>query len=177
MLLRRFKSDRRGAAAVEFAFIAPLILMFYYGMAEASQGLLANRRTGHVATVVGDLVAQSGQITQTELTDVFKVGASIFKPMPTAPLGMRVTSIQIDANGTPTVLWSSASGTGVTALPNGAINGIPPTLLTPNTALVRSDTSYTYTSAIQKMLPRPIALSHTLYLRPRAYVAVTLKAN
>ena len=33
--------DRRGSAAVEFAFIVPIVLALYFGMVEATQALLA----------------------------------------------------------------------------------------------------------------------------------------
>ena len=33
-LLTRLRGDRRGVSAVEFALIAPVIIVFYFGLAE-----------------------------------------------------------------------------------------------------------------------------------------------
>ena len=41
MLTRNVLRDRRGSAAVEFAFIVPIVLALYFGMVEATQALLA----------------------------------------------------------------------------------------------------------------------------------------
>ena len=56
-MLNRFARDRRGSAAVEFALIIPVVMLLYFGMAETTQALLANRRVSVIATAVGDLTA------------------------------------------------------------------------------------------------------------------------
>jgi Flp pilus assembly protein TadG len=39
--LNRWRRDRRGVSAVEFAFIAPVLILFYFGVAELCSALLA----------------------------------------------------------------------------------------------------------------------------------------
>ena len=56
--LARFRSDRRGVAAVEFALVAPVLIAAYLGMAELTLGLMTARQTSHLAATVGDLAAQ-----------------------------------------------------------------------------------------------------------------------
>ena len=41
---RRFLGDRRGVSAIEFAFIAPVMILMYFGVAELTQGMMAERR-------------------------------------------------------------------------------------------------------------------------------------
>lgn len=169
-MLKRLARDRRGSAAVEFAFIAPVVLLMYYGMVEASQGLLANRRAGHVATAVGDIVAQDGQTTIAQVNEIFDIAGAIFRPLPTNTLSIRVTSIKIETDGTQTVLWSQTKG----SLPvlSGTVTDVPPAMVVPGAGVIRADTAYTYTSPLQKMLPEPIRMSHTTHMKPRAYVPV-----
>ncbi len=57
-LLKRLLQDRRGVSAIEFALIAPVMITIYFGLIEFSQGYMAERRAGHVASMVADLVAQ-----------------------------------------------------------------------------------------------------------------------
>jgi Flp pilus assembly protein TadG len=42
--LSRFWRDRRGVSAVEFALIAPVLMIFYFGMAELTEAMMAQRR-------------------------------------------------------------------------------------------------------------------------------------
>ncbi len=55
--------DQRGVAAVEFAFIAPIMLIFYFGMVEISLAVEADRNLSHAASLVGDLTAQDEVVT------------------------------------------------------------------------------------------------------------------
>ncbi|WP_309645213.1 pilus assembly protein [Phenylobacterium sp.] len=170
-MLNRLLRAREGSAAVEFAFIAPVMLLFYFGLVEVSQALLANRRASHVATAVGDIVGQNGNTTIAEVDQIFDIAGVIFRPLPTATLSTRVTSVRIEANGAATVLWSQSHGS-LTAL-SGTLNDVPATFVVPGRGLIRADTTYTYTSPLQELLPNPITLSHTTYMSPRNYVAVT----
>lgn len=163
-MLRRFSRDHGGSAAVEFAFIAPVMLLMYFGLAEMTQGMMASRRAHHVASTIGDLVTQSPSMTQASMDDVFLIGDAIIKPFPTGTLSMRVTSIKADAGGTPQVVWSKTKGN---YAPKTTAGGLPAGLLTPNESVVMAETTYTYTSPIQQTLPQPITFGATYYLKPR----------
>ena len=81
--LEAFRRDRRGVSAIEFGFIAPVILTIYMGLAELSEGLTAQRRVSHVSSALGDLVAQSDVVTVASLTQTdqhMKALADIIAP-------------------------------------------------------------------------------------------------
>ncbi|OYX13649.1 MAG: pilus assembly protein TadE, partial [Brevundimonas diminuta] len=78
--LRRLLRDRRGVSAVEFALIAPVMITIYFGLIEFSQGYMAERRASHVASMVADLVAQSGGTNIEDLNGVFAIGDMIMRP-------------------------------------------------------------------------------------------------
>ena len=106
----RLIDDIRGVAALEFALLVPILCLLYVGMAEVTQGAMAERRTAHTASTIGDLVAQSSSVTQAGVTQVFSIGAAIVYPYPTDSLKMRITSVVADAQGKTTVVWSQGSG-------------------------------------------------------------------
>lgn len=164
-MLNRFFRDRHGSAAVEFAFVAPLMILFYYGLAELTQGMMADRRTSHVASVIGDLVAQDTQVTQTDMTDIFNVGKAVVAPFPTGSLSMRITSVKADSSGSPKVVWSKTSGT-MTVL-TGTVSGLPAGLIAANESVIMAEATYVYTSAIQKTMPTPLTFTQKYYLKPR----------
>lgn len=170
-MLRRFRSDRRGVAAVEFALLAPVVIVTYCGLAEVSIAMMAERRAAHTASVIGDLVAQSSSLDTTQLNDIFSVATAIMAPFPSAPLKLRVTSVTADSTGSPKVSWSQ--GSGITAMTKTAtVVGFPPNLLVAGDSLVQADVQYTFTSPLQYVMHNPIVFSDTFYLKPRAGGAV-----
>lgn len=175
-MLRSWRRDERGVAAVEFALTVPIMILLYCGMAELTMAMMAERQAAHSASVVGDLVAQTTQIKVSEVNDVFTVGSSILKPFPSATLQLRVTSIKADAQNVPRVVWSMGQGMG--PLTSGAaVTGLPANLIAVNESVIRADMSYTYTSPLMQVLPNPMTFSNSFYLKPRRSPEVTLVAG
>ena len=75
--LSRLAGDRRGVSAVEFALIAPLMIAFYFGLAEFCQGYMSQKRLAHSASAIADLVAQTDVVTKDETDDILAIGATI----------------------------------------------------------------------------------------------------
>ena len=171
---RRFWRDRRGASAVEFALIAPVLILLYCGMAEMTQAMMAQRRLSNIAASIGDLTAQASQTGPTRTTDIFNIGAIIMSPFPTTELRMCVASVVSDATGKNTVAWSQASVSGMTNCPaKGAIlTDVPAAVLSANQSVILARAAYVYSSPIQLVMPRQLTFNRTLYLRPRRVDAV-----
>lgn len=170
--LNRLRRDKRGVSAVEFALIAPAMIAFYFGLAEITQALLAERRAGHAASAIGDLVAQSSSITSSEITDIFSIATTIMKPYPTTSLKMRVTSVSANASGTTTVDWSSAQG-GLTAYSTGAAITVPSGVIAANQSVIVSEVQYSYDSPVDFFMPSAVQFDRKFYLRPRKSDKVT----
>lgn len=164
--LKRLGRDRRGVSAVEFALIAPAMIAFYFGLAEITQALLAERRTGHAASAVGDLVAQSSSVSGTDLTDIFKIAQTIMKPYPSAGLKMRVSSVT-NTSGTTKVDWSSADG--LTAFQAGHIlTDVPAGVASSGQSVILSEVEYTYDSPVEFFMgANGVTFKRKFYLRPR----------
>jgi Flp pilus assembly protein TadG len=165
-MLRNFRKHEGGLAAIEFALVAPIMILLYLGMAELTMAMMAERQAAHSASVVGDLVAQSTTMNAAQLGDIFNVGAAIMKPFPATSLNFRVSSIKADVNGAPKVVWSQGHGLG--ALAAGATSsGFPANLLLPGDSVIEADVAYTYTSPLMQVLPAPITYRNSFYLKPR----------
>lgn len=177
-LFKRFRGDRRGVSAVEFALIAPLMILFYSGLTELCQSLIAERKASHVASAVGDLVAQSESVTSaaagsgpTSLQDIFDIGGSIMAPFDTSTLQMRVTSVTANAQAIGKVDWSVGYG-GYAALVKQATVTLPMTLSAGDSVIMAED-KYSYNSPIGFVLPKVQNYSEVFYLRPRRSNQVT----
>jgi Flp pilus assembly protein TadG len=173
-LFHRFRQDRRGVSAIEFAFIAPVLILIYFSVAELCQALLAERKVAHAASAVGDLVAQVPTITPSGLTDVYNAASSIVAPFPLSPMQIRVSSVTTDANNNATVAWSNAQNT--SALAKGSSITLPTNLLTANQSVIVSEVKYSYTSPINYWFKNAINFDQVFYLRPRQSSTITCAA-
>jgi len=169
--ISRLAEDVGGVAAVEFALLVPILCLLYFGMAELTQGVMAERRTAHTASTIGDLVAQSSSTSQAQVTQIFSIGAAIVYPYPTAPLKMRITSVVADANGKTTVAWSQGDGLG--ALAKGAAVTVPANLIAANQSVIMAEADYTYTPAVGYVMKAAVPFNEIYYLRPRLSDQVT----
>lgn len=177
-LFRRFGRDQRGVSAVEFALIAPMMVLLYFGLAELCQALIAERKASHVASSVGDLVAQSESVVAassgsgpTGLADIFAIGNSIMAPYATSTLQIRVTSVTANATAVPKVDWSVGYG-GYAALVKQATVTLPMTL-NAGDSIIMSEVKYRYNSSIGYVLPKVQDYTEAFYLRPRRSDKVT----
>ena len=170
-LWRKFKRDKRGVAAVEFALLAPVMILLYFGVVELCQAIISDRKANHVASAVGDLVAQSDTVSTSDLSDIFSIGATIMAPFPTSSLEMRVTSVTANGSGTPIVDWSVGYG-GFSAMSKGATATLPMTLASGD-SVIMAESQYQYTSVVQYVLPHALTYNNAYYLRPRRSAQVT----
>lgn len=106
--LSRLLADRRGVAAVEFAFIVPVLLCMYLITMEASQAIEVNKKVSRIGSSVADLITQQGEITPQEVVAIMKIGTSIIQPYNRSQPEIEVTAIQLGTEATPIarVAWS-----------------------------------------------------------------------
>jgi Flp pilus assembly protein TadG len=169
-LLRRFRRDRKGVSAVEFALIAPLLIACYFGLAEMCGAMMAERKASQIASEMGDLVAQGTTINTAGINDIFSVATTVMVPMPTATLNLRISSITSDSTGKIyTVAWSKTQGAWATSVPAT----VPSGLIGPNGDIIKSEVQYTYASPVADFIKTPVTFNEVFYLAPRQSAAVT----
>ena len=171
--LRGFWRDRRGVSAVEFALIAPMLVLFYCGMAELTQAMMAQRRLNHLASSIGDVVARTPELTDARLNDVFHSGDTLMLPFSTGNLNLCLVSVVSDATGKDTVDWSEKYPTGATIDCPGAELDIDAGVLPASQSVIMSKASYGYDSPLKFIVPTQIVFRRTLYLRPRLSDKIT----
>jgi Flp pilus assembly protein TadG len=162
--LLRFLRAREGVSAVEFALLAPVLIVMYFGLAELSQAFMAQRRTQHTASTIGDLVAQARSVSSSDLTDIFTIGKLVMKPFTTTGMTQRISSVTM-TGGVAKVDWSS--GSGISARSTGSSVTVPANLMTNGESIVMAEVSYVYHSPADEILPNAITFNQTYYLRPR----------
>ena len=170
--LGRLAHDRRGVSAVEFALIAPTMILLYLALTEFSQVYMAERRAGHAASMMTDLVAQSATATAAGIDQTFGIGEVIMRPFSSDQLSMRVSSLTMKPDGKITVDWSRNNNNKLTRL--SEVKEIPPNLIAPNESLIMGEISYRYRLSIgESLIDREFVLERKYYLRPRTVNTVT----
>lgn len=107
MVANKFKHDKRGVAAIEMAFIFPLMVAMFVGMVDLSNGLSASRKVTITANTVGDLVTQEPGATSTAAIDgIFTAALETMKPFNTNKVKLEVYAFRPDADGNPELSWS-----------------------------------------------------------------------
>lgn len=140
---RRYSSDRRGVAAVEFALIVPLLLIMYFLTLETGYGIETNKKVGRIAAIVGDLVTQQPKTTKADLEAISRIGQAVVQPYRRSKPGIYIAGIQIGPAPakTATVVWEAKieKETGVfsSSKPANKTVTVPPSLNTADTFLVQ----------------------------------------
>lgn len=162
-------------AAVEFAFIIPLMLTLIFGTIEVSSGVAIDRKVTLVARTLSDLVSQGTKVTSTDISNFFKLGGAIMTPysVTSATMTQYVSALDIDASKKVKVVWSYKglvnSGVATVTKEDEAkvVASVPAGLLVPNTQLIWSRVTYTYTPIIGYVISGALPLSDECYTRPR----------
>ena len=167
---RAFASCPAGNATVEFAFIAPVLILFYFATVELSLALEAKRKVTSTASTIGDLVAQTEEINAAEINAIFNAADAVMQPLDVGAIQLRVSSLVMNGDGDVEVAWSRASNMTAYACAEAVV--IPAGVLTPGQSIILAETSYTYTPPIGSYLTGDIELQDTFYLRPRLSLEV-----
>ena len=93
---RSLPDRQAGVAAIEFAFIVPIMFVMFVGAVELSQAITVDRRVTQAASSVADLIARKEtSIAQSEIGDIMKIGGYILAPYSQTPLQVDRTQRQL----------------------------------------------------------------------------------
>jgi Flp pilus assembly protein TadG len=161
-IVRLLRRCERGAAAMEFGLIAPLLFLFHFGVVEVVQAWEAHRRVDHVASTLADLTAQNRSVSATDLDDILAVGALILSPFPTAKLGERISSLSANASGTVAVDWTVSRNWTAGGTPSA-----PTGYLAASESVIVAEVTFGHDALFGLVLPSVFTMQKTAYLRPR----------
>jgi Flp pilus assembly protein TadG len=171
-MIRRFGRDRRGVSAVEFAFIAPVMIGLYLGCVEISDGVAVDRKVSLVAGALANLTASCGSrnansgscanniLSATERNNILAASSAIIAPYNAANLTMTVSCLSVDANKNVTMKWSTGT------LQSGSVTILAALAAVPRT-LIYSTVSYAYTPIVGYTITGSLTLSDHMYMSPR----------
>lgn len=192
---------RSGAVAVEFALIAPILILIFFATIELAQALDCRTRVIDATSSVADLIAQGDSVTETSLAAMEDAVKAIIYPYDTdSRVGVVISSIKQctaydvteDASdssascygksaGDLVVAWSWAAGTSTTkrtAVPSDLSTDVFSSIDSSSASasgagVVMVETTYIYSSPTTQLLTGDVTLHWTAYSIPRGATAVT----
>jgi len=156
---------REGIAILEFALMAPVVILLYLGTVEVALAYSAHRKTAAVAALAASLAAHEETIDARTAGQVLDAARAALEPVDAATLGQRLSAVAIDADGNASVTWSVAMG--ADRLPAGSAVTVPPALLLPGESVVMAETWLDYVSPLVLTLPGTRAMHHEHFVYPR----------
>ncbi len=151
--IARFTLSCGGLAAVEFALIAPIMIVLFFGVVESSGALSASRKTLLSANTLADLVAQETEITRDNLDDLF-VGMEDVIDLRDINATFRVVSVIYDVDTDELKVDWSYDSTGAQPYATGSVysGDLDAALFDDAASLIVAETEYAYVSPISQKI-------------------------
>lgn len=138
--LHRFRKDDKGVAAIELAFILPVMITFTFVSWELSNLYLVKKRTDHSATVLADLTTQANNISSSAYIGYVEAIKAVMFPYSDHRLKLHLMGVSVDSRKRVRVAWqhTTGGGTGLSA------NDLPSGLKIANSFYVMAETEVAY---------------------------------
>lgn len=99
-IVQAWRRNSDGVAAVEFAFIAPILIIMLFGVFEMGRAYSAHRRFLSASYMIGDLVAREKELTTDGLRGIYQLAPTVMGGYSSdkAILSVEVLPVQIQAS-------------------------------------------------------------------------------
>lgn len=168
-----FWRDRKGTGAIEFAIIAPLLIMAYIGCFEISVGFNVSRKVSRASSTVADVLTQMPMVDKASLEGMKAVAKSVMSPfeLNDKTYTLKMTGIKMTGPGVGEVSWSYDQAGGA-AYKAGSVVKMPSDISATNTFIVRSELVVPheillFAPGLSKSTVNSINISNTSYFRQR----------
>ncbi len=180
-LLRRFARGIDGVAAIEFAIIAPFLLLTMLSTYDIGRAFAVHIKvrsaTAALATITNQYTTGTNNIGTTDMASIVGATAAILSPFPSSSVTSKITQIKMTSTANAVVSWSYATqGAAYTA--GAAWSNLPSQFKTTKPCnsfpcyLIYAEVSYTYTPLFGGAITGPINLTDNLYATPRSSACV-----
>ncbi len=139
-LIARFRHDDRGVGAVEFALLAPILILVFMASIELPRAYTTARKLDRAARTMSDLISRS---SLTSLDDVYAAGAAVIDPIDPTSTGMRLSAVGVYTNGVARICSAAAKNISAEAV-NTNLGLAPPVYADPGSRYVKAEVRYTY---------------------------------
>ncbi len=176
-MLRRFRQDQRGIAAVEMALASPVLFFLLLGGTEMGRYILIHQKVEKMAFVVADVASQYETVTSSQVSTIMDASSELMNPYEDFDSRGRMilTAVHKDPNDTDQLVrWQCSGGGALVAasqvgLPNTTTKAVLPGNLDldDDDHVIVSEVFYTYQPIITWFQVQNVNLYKTAMFRPR----------
>ena len=164
-VLRR---DERGVAAIEMAFLTPVLLMMFIGAVDLAGVFSADKKITQATNTIADLITQAGsKIHKGDLDGIFNAARPILDPLPESKFGIRIIGLTPSAaGGNPQKSWEYTKG-GMTCSVKNYLQKAKPLMSSGNDIIVAVGCIYARPLIRTFLTRKGLTLRSEMFLRPR----------
>jgi Flp pilus assembly protein TadG len=183
--MRNLWVDTRAVAAVEFAIVAPFMLLLYVGGVELGDGLAISVKVSETAHTVADLVTRNACVNNSSLSTMLGASTATIAPYSAANATVQIAQLKItDTSGTTTLDWGKVLTNGtMTDMPATPAPTLPQAVINTVVAnakpsagaplyLIFSAVQYNYTPNLGYTISGTVPIADSYYLFPRVSSSV-----
>ncbi|MFA5948660.1 MAG: TadE/TadG family type IV pilus assembly protein [Hyphomicrobium sp.] len=90
--------DVRGVAAVEFAYLVPVILFMLIGTVEVSRAVSIDRRLGQATAMIADLVGRESTMKAADVNALYGIVGQVMSPFDASSLKVSIVPVKASPN-------------------------------------------------------------------------------
>ena len=165
-----FQKD--GTAAVEAAFVFPILLVLLLGTFDMGRGILSNQKTIRASQITADLITRARTVSVADVNEAVNAGELALHPFSTDTFGVEIVSVRFDEDSTPEVVWSELRGN-ITA--NANVLTDVASLAEPNGGVVVVTVEYDFEPVFAGFVIDQISMRETAFSRGRKSAVVGLE--
>ena len=179
-LCRRFLASQRGVAALEFAFIMPVLLILFLSSFDVGNAIVVYLKVRSATYQLAAITNQYGtgstsQISTSTMSAITSATSAVMAPFSTSAAVVTISQIKATSNTAATVSWSySVNGTKL----SGSYTGLPSNIAKNSCNnkypcyFILSSVQYPYTPLFGHYMTGSLTLSDTLLVTPRVSTCV-----
>ncbi len=164
----RLKRDDSGMAAIEMAFIFPVMIIMLVGLIDVTDGMSANRKVTITANTLGDLVSQEpGTTTKANLDGIFTAAIETMVPYDGSGVGLEIFTFRKVGANAPAIEWQYRQGASCGAVPG--VTADMDDLMSQGNDLIISRTCYDFSYILGTLFTgnENFTMTDEMTLRPR----------
>jgi len=94
LFARQLARDVRGVAAVEFAYLVPLILLMFAGTVEVSRAVSIDRRLGQATAMIADLIGRESSMKAADVNAIYGIIGQVMSPFDASSLKVSIVPVK-----------------------------------------------------------------------------------
>lgn len=170
---RQLWHDAEGVAAVEFGFIAPIMLLMLIGTIEISRAITIDRRFSLVTSMVGDLITREKTMDAANLNKIYDIVSFVMGNYDNGTLKISVIPVKADPDDESNTLVYAATtnrppyNSGVDNPAKCASFALTDNLVSAGSSVIVVKTSYNFSPIILGYVMGNMTWTDTATLSPR----------